>query len=326
MRTLKKILVGALLIVLLSLPLVVYAKAQAITDWWQLRGYTPPVTVAQLATQDAMTPYARHIFYVNRPKLTGNVTIFRQECSENEQTIVLGCYHPDQQGIDVYSVNDPRLNGVQQVTAAHEMLHAAYDRLSSHDKKYVDGLLEDYYQHDLTDQRIIDTMKAYQQTEPGQVVNEMNSVFGTEIPNLPSALETYYQKYFVNRQIVAGYAQSYQAQFTDLTNQISGYDQQLASLKQQINSEEQSLSSQLSQVNADRAKLDSQKSSGDITSYNAGVDSFNSEVDAYNNGVQKLKNDIADYNALVGTRNSIASELQGLQSEIDTRLTTQSSK
>ena len=35
----------------------------------------------------------------------------------------------------IYNVNDERLNGLKEVTAAHEMLHAAYERLPESDKK-----------------------------------------------------------------------------------------------------------------------------------------------------------------------------------------------
>ena len=35
---------------------------------------------------------------------------------ESEKTIILGCYHSDQEGIFVYNVTDPRLSGVEQVT------------------------------------------------------------------------------------------------------------------------------------------------------------------------------------------------------------------
>ena len=323
MRNIKKIIPVLGLVALLALPFVVYAKAQAITDWWQLRGYTPPVAVSSLATEDTMTPYAKHVFYVNHPQITSSVVAFRQECSENEQTIVLGCYHPNQDGIDIYAVQDSRLHGVQEVTAAHEMLHAAYDRLSTKDKNYIDGLLENYYKNDLHDQRIITTINAYKKTEPGQVVNEMHSIFGTEIANLPPALETYYAKYFSNRAAITTLAANYQGAFTSLQSQIDSYDRQLATLKQQITDEEQSLQSQLSQLNADRSQLDAEKSSGQTGQYNAGVPAFNAEVDAYNAGITKLQSDIASYNSQVGTRNSIAKELSGLQGEIDTRLTTQ---
>lgn len=326
MSPIKKTLTLTATLLLMAAPFVVFLKAQAITDWWELRNYTAPAAVASLATQDTMTPYSRRVFYVNHPQLVSNVAVFRQDCTTAEQTIVLGCYRSNQAGIFVYNVSDSRLNGVQQVTSAHEMLHAAYDRLSSKEKNYIDGLLQNYYQNDLKDQRLIDTINSYRQTEPNDVVNEMHSVFGTEAPNLPPPLENYYKKYFANRGAVVAFAQNYEGEFASRKNQIETYDQQLTQMKQDIGSLQAALSAQSGQIDADRAKLDAQRSAGQIEAYNAGVASFNAEVDAYNAGVHRLQSEIASYNALVEQRNSIASALASLDQAIDTRLSTQSSQ
>ena len=308
---------------ILALPVVIWVNHQALLDWWKLRGYNPPPSVVKLSQEDGLTDTARHIFYVNHPLLADSAAAFNQECPQSEQTIVLGCYHSGQNGIAIYNVKDARLGGVQEVTAAHEMLHAAYDRLSSKDKNYIDGLLTDYYAHDLHDQRILNTMNLYKKTEPHDVVDEMHSVFGTEIANLPAPLENYYQRYFTNRSAVANFAAGYQAEFSSRINQINDDDQRLAAMKKQIQAEEQNLQVQQSQLDADRSRLDSLRSSGQIDAFNAAVPGFNVKVAAYNQGVNKLQRDIAAYNQLVNDRNAIASDLRGLQGAIDTRLTTQ---
>jgi chromosome segregation ATPase len=206
------------------------------------------------------------------------------------------------------------------------MLHAAYDRLSKKDRNYVDGLLQDYYNNQLHDQRIIDTMNLYKQTEPNDVVNEMHSVFGTEIANLPAPLEQYYSRYFSNRQAVATFAANYQSEFTTREAKINADKAQLDQLKASINAEESQLQSQYDKINSDRARLDSLRSSGQITQYNASVNSFNAEVDSYNSSVQGLRADISQYNQLVQDYNAIASELNGLEKALDTRLPTQASQ
>jgi len=310
----------------LAVPFVVWWQWHALYDWYRLRGYTPPPGISTLANQDTMTAYGKHLFYVNHPQLLGDVATFRQDCPESEQTIVLGCYHPNEDGIYVYNVQDAQLQGVQQVTAAHEMLHGAYDRLSAKDRNYIDGLLNDFYNNDEHDQRIIDEINLYKKTEPNSVTNEMHSVFGTEVSNLPAPLEAYYQKYFSNRGAVTAFADGYQGEFTSRTNQINADDAQLASLKSQISTQEQSLTNQLNQINSDKARLDSLRNSGQIDAYNSGVTSFNNEVDVYNSGVDKLHGDIDSYNSLVNSRNAIAGELRSLDSAIDTRLTTQSAQ
>jgi uncharacterized protein YukE len=323
MRALKKAIQYLLLLALLSFPVVVYFKAQALTDWWQLRGYSPPATVVSLASQDTMSSYARHVFYVNQPDIESSTTQFRADCTQSEKTIVLGCYHSNQAGIFIFNVQDPRLSGVQQVTAAHEMLHAVYDRLSKKDRDYVDSLLMDYYNNQLHDQRILDTINLYKQTEPNDVVNEMHSVFGTEIASLPSPLEQYYARYFTNRAVVAGFASTYQNEFTSREAKITADKAQLDQLKATIIAEESQLRDQSSKINSDRTRLESLRSSGQIAEYNASVNSFNAEVDAYNSSVQTLRANISQYNQLVEEYNAIASELTGLEKALDTRVQTQ---
>lgn len=287
-----------------------WLQRNAIYDWFRLRSYQPDSQVTQLATDTTMTSYAKHLFYVNRPVIEDKSS-FNQNCPNNggEQTIILGCYHSHETGIFLYSVTDPKLTGVEQVTAAHEDLHAIYERLSTKDRNYVNGLLRDYYQHDLKDQRLLDTISAYKKSEPNDVINEMHSVFGTEIANLPPALEAYYQKYFTNRQQIVKYAQQYQSTFTNnqtratqLLNQIKSLEQQINDLKTQIDRSEANL-------NAQSQSLESQRPN--VTN----VQAFNSQVDAYNAAVQKYKKQIVTYNQLIDQHNQLVTEYQAITVE-----------
>ncbi len=117
------------LVFVAALAAILYNK-QGLQDYYNLHNYQPPARMSEIATQDTFTDYGRKVFYVNYPSLSDKA-VFAQPCpsSTREQTIILGCYHGPQAGIFLLNVTDPRLNGVQQVTAAHEMLHAAYDRL-----------------------------------------------------------------------------------------------------------------------------------------------------------------------------------------------------
>jgi hypothetical protein len=280
-----------------------------ILDWWKLRHYQAPAAISTLAAQDTMTGYGRKIFYVNQPVIDDK-SAFTKACPHNggEQTIVLGCYHGGQSGIFLLNVDDPRLNGVLQVTAAHEMLHGAYERLSSAERKRVDAMLVDYYNNGLHDQRIVKTIAAYKKSEPNDIVSEMHSVFGTEIAGLPSQLEAYYKRYFTDRSQIASYAAQYQAQFTDREAIVAGYDSQLAYLKTQITSAESDLQSKQAAINTMQSKLTSQKNSGDINGYNAGVPVYNNLVNAYNAEIQTIKDLIRHYNQLVAERNAVALE------------------
>lgn len=305
------------LVALLVFGSVATTERQNLYDWWALRNYQPPASIVQLANETTMDAYARKVFYVNHPAIDDKTT-FNKQCPDNggEKTVVLGCYHPNQKGIFLLQVSDKRLNGVEEVTAAHETLHAIYDRLSSRERNYVDGLLMNYYQHDLHDPRILATIAAYKQSEPHDWVNEMHSVFGTEVAQLPAPLEQYYKQYFTNRQKIAAYAAQYEAAFTSRKAQVTKDDTTLASMRATITGDEAMLTEQNKTITNDQARLEQLKNNGDYNTFNAGISSFNSEVDNYNALVGTTRNLITQYNQLVVARNAIAIEENQLIQEL----------
>ncbi|MDB5184582.1 MAG: hypothetical protein JWN38_390 [Candidatus Saccharibacteria bacterium] len=313
----------AILVIWFAILGIALSQRRQILDYLALRGYSAPSAIATLATQDGMTENARHVFYVNKPTIESKIT-FGKKCPAGmaEKTIVLGCYHSNQAGIVLLSVDDPRLNGVVQVTAAHEMLHAEYDRLSTNDRNYVDGLLLDYYKNKLTNQRIKDTIDGYRKSEPNDVVNEMHSIFGTEVANLPPALETYYQRYFTDRSKVTGFAAQYETEFSSRQDAIKQDDAQLAALKKQIDNLEKSLSTQQAEISQQRSTLDAERSSGNITAYNAGVPGYNQQVNTYNAGVHQVQALVDQYNQIVVARNAVAAEITTLSNALSSQATT----
>lgn len=318
---------GSLVVSLIVLVLLAVAalNRQAIYDWSRLRNYQAPTEIAKLADETAMTDKSRNIFYVNHPQVAAKET-FNQSCPNNggEQTIVLGCYRPPQQGIYVFKVTDAQLTGVEQVTAAHEMLHAAYDRLSSKEKEHINMLLNDY-SNQTQDQRLKDVINSYRKTEPNDVVNEMHSIFGTEVATLPAELEEYYKQYFTDRQKVVAFAAQYQGAFTSRRNQITQYDAQLLGLKKDIDAKRAELDVQASKLQGLRVQLDALRGS-DTTAYNAQVDSFNAQVATYNQLRSQTQSLISQYNSTVEKRNAIALEEQNLAQALDSRLQSQSTQ
>jgi hypothetical protein len=267
-----------------------------------------------------MNSYTRHLFYLNRPQFPASVVSFRKNCPENENTIVLGCYHPGQNGIFIYNVQDPTLAGVKQVTAAHEVLHAVYERLSSKERAMLDAELENFYRHGLHNQRVITEVKIYQQTEPGDVMDEMSCTFGTELASLPVPLETYYSHYFKNRSAIVAYEQKYEGEFTSRQAAINHDDALLADLKSSINANTAELSSKRADIDSLQSALLAERNNNPQL-YNARVPAYNQLVVDYNAEVDSTRNLIAQYNQLVATRNQVAGQLTTLDKALDTRLT-----
>lgn len=305
---------------------VIWSHRDAIGDWVALRSYSPPANIVSLADQTTMTPLAKHYLYINHPLLADR-DVFNKHCTnDTEQSVVLGCFTGNRNGIYVYNVTDPELNGVQQITTAHEMLHQAYDRLSARERHRVNQLLEDYYKTSLTDESVKSQIEEYKKSEPDALDNEMHSLFGTEVANLPAELENYYRQYFTDRSKVVGLYTQYQAAFTTRKAQIAEYDAQLASQKPEIEQLQSSLKEQSARIDAMQAELNQKRSAGDVSGYNALVAQYNTAISTYNSGVNRLKSMISDYNAIVEARNAIADQELHLQQSLSSKSVTGSTQ
>jgi hypothetical protein len=311
----------AVAIILILAAFGVWQKKYDIYDFVRLRNYNPPAAVVQLAKDTTMTSKAKNIFYANHPQISDRQTFAKQCLTSNNQeaTIVLGCY--DRTGIYIFKVTDVQLNGVEQVTAAHEMLHAAYDRLSSSERKKIDSLVMAQFAN-LNDPRISQLAKSYEKQKPGSVPNEMHSIIATEVKEIDSELENYYMRYFTNRQKIVEFASSYQKKFEDLKALVEKIDGDLALRKSEIDNKEQQLKLLQSDLQSEKAQMDKLFVSGQNRAYNNLVEDYNNKVSQYNQGVEDVKQIIEEYNRLVWQRNEYALRQQVLAKNIDSRLTT----
>lgn len=285
-------------------------------DWWRLRGYTPPADIVRLATNTTMNNDTRRLFYVYHPELEAKQD-FNEDCRDSEQTIVLGCYIP-QQGIYMFKVDDKRLQGIIEVTAAHELLHAAYDRLSAQERRRVDGMTSRAFAG-LTDRRIKDTVEAYRQKDPSIVANELHSILATEVPQLPADLEAYYKRYFDDRQKIVAYSQAYENEFTSRQNLAAQYLGRIEALKKQIDVRNKQLAATAASLNERYNNLVAERNTADPASYNRQVDQYNAAVTDYNSEVRATGRLIDEYNALIQKYNALALEQNTLLKAIDSR-------
>lgn len=314
------------LLVSLALLLVVglgWFFRQDLSDWWRLRDYDPSSQIVALADQTTMTTDGRRIFYTTHPDIADKDT-FNAHCRDgaaSEYSIVLGCYISTGKlygNMYLYDINDPRLSGVMQVTAAHEMLHAAYDRLDDKERQRIDALLQETYQN-LPDGRVKQTIAQYEASDPASVPNELHSIIGTELGNLPPELETYYSRYFTNRAAIVRFSEQYEAEFSRRQDQVTAYDRQLTEQKAIIEANQKDIDRQRVVLDQQRAQLDAYESAGNAAAFNVLVSNYNQGVARYNELVTTTRDQIEAYNSLVETRNNLALEVQQLTKAIDSR-------
>lgn len=296
----------------------VVLKRQAIIDWWKLRDYTPSADVAALADDTSMNSEGRKIFYVSNPQVLEKAP-FHDKCSQSETVVVLGCYVGGT-GIYVLNVTDDRLAGIEQVTAAHEMLHAAYDRLSLDEKQKINNQLQAFYAS-LNNKPITEKVELYKKNK-ADISNELHSILGTEVIDLSPELETYYARYFTNRRKIVGYATAYQGAFTQRQERYKQGVEELNKLISEIKGKNAELEAEGKAILAEQQRLSDLRQNNQIQEYNAGVDPYNNRIRAYNRSVKAYNDLVAQAKAKEAEVKQAADEAQQLYRAIDSSLST----
>ena len=139
-----RVLASILAVVLLAASVLLFYYRQAIVDQITVWRFTPTTELVSFADRAGLNDLGKFYLYASQTQISDK-SAFNTACGklQNERTVVLGCYVGTDRRIYIYNVTDTQLDGVRETTAAHEMLHAAYDRLSESDKDRVDALLKD---------------------------------------------------------------------------------------------------------------------------------------------------------------------------------------
>jgi hypothetical protein len=206
-----------------------------------------------------------------------------------------------------------QLDGIHEVTAAHEMLHAVYARMSDADKKEVNTLLEREYTLLSKDPAFTERMALYARTEPGERDNELHSIIGTEVASISPELEAHYAKYFVNRAAVVGLHDQYSSVFTRLKAESVKLSDQMSQLTVDIKSRSSAYDIASQQLNADIAAFNQRASGGGIQSQQQ----FDSERRALVARVAKMSAERSAINALVNQFNQLVSQYNAIATQTD---------
>jgi hypothetical protein len=244
---------------------------------------SPASEVAAFADRTTMTALARDIFYRARPELQSRAR-FTSSCPAQEKRQILGCYIGGR--IFILLIDRPELAEVMDVTAAHEMLHAAYDDLGSDERKRVDGWTTHFYEG--TGSRDPELKQLVEKYPESQRTNELHSLLGTQVAALSPELERYYARYFTDRAAVVQEHAGSDAVFTGIERQHAELLKQINSLVDQIH--------ELAAQQADQA-AEAQRLGAQITDLRA-------------------QGRVAESNALVAKQNAAAQRATDLEKNI----------
>ncbi len=264
-------------LILLLAAVYIFINRQYVLDQYNVWTFEPTAQIAAINQKASLNQKGEFLFYATKPELLER-DAFNDACRSVslERTAILGCYSANR--IYLFNIDDQRLDGIKEVTAAHEMLHAAYQRLPESEKTRVNELLQSQDLGEDTD-RINELMAEYAKTEPGEELNELHSMIGSEVDSLSPELERYYKQYFMDRSSLVVMSDSYQTVFDELK---SRQDTLVAEL-------------------------------------NALADSVDRETTSYRRNLQVLENDIKEFNAVASSGSLSRQQYETRRQDLETR-------
>ena len=308
------------LVLVLAGAVWVVLNRQFVIDQLTVWNYKPSSDIAAIAFRASLNERGTFYLYASRPQINDRDT-FNSRCHQLvEKAAVLGCYANRE--ISIFNVTDQRLDGIREVTAAHEMLHAAYDRLTTSDAAQVNGWLEQQIAR-ISDPKLKERLALYDQTEPGERLNELHSIIGTEIATISPELETYYARYFSNRSKVVTLANQYEAVFGQLEDRQKTLISEMNALADQIDSDSKWYETNLTSLQADIADFNRRATAGDFASQAAFV-AERSQIMARQSTLQSrrlaINAAIDNYSQKKAELDSLTTTAEGLQRSINSKL------
>ena len=327
------------------LTLWIGSNQDTLLDWLNIKPQASSPDIERLATATAMTRSAQRLFYRQDPTIEPRRE-FLNTCSKVPvKGVMMGCY--SRRGsvgkIAIQVVTEPRLQGMMEVTAAHEMLHAAYDKFSQFERDRLTPLLESAVTR-VKDERLLKVLNQYKADDRERYINELHSHLGTEISNLGEPeLEKHYEKYFTNRQKTVSFAvkagstlrvideraEKLKPEIDRLEVDLKARRLELDNTGSQSKLSSQRLEEQSSALNRVRESAENGLANGDSSTgliaefenqrsrFNDAVEVHNAQVrerqvqiDSYNNIVVDYKKKVDEYNKLGRDERSLFDSLR----------------
>ena len=214
-----------------------------IFDWYKGLSYAPSAEVAQIEDDLELTTTGRRIFAATHPVVEGS-SEFNEHCKSHDAEVsLLGCYTDGQ--IYIYEVTLEELGSAKTVTAAHELLHANWERMGTREREEVSGWLQQLY--DDKREWFDEELEIYAEEN---YLEEIYARAGTKLADLPGELETHYAKIFQNRAQIVRFYDEYEAPFLTLQTELADLAQTIKTTNAEIDAERTTYQRSLKQLEA----------------------------------------------------------------------------
>lgn len=293
---------------------------QRLVDQVAVWNFSPSSELEGYVERSTMTPLGEFLFYASSPVVQSKAA-FDAVCSNDEEGVgTLGCYLPSTGAIHLYDITDDRLAGMEEVIAAHEMLHAAWARMGVDEAAAIAPLLEEQAAALQADPRFAERMEFYARSEPGERLNELHSILGTEVAELDPRLELHYADLFADRQALVALHTASNQVFVDIERQADELVAQLDALAAGIETDYASYTAGYDRLEADVGSFNARAQSNDFDSqrqFDREYDELvtrQSDLDALYESISARD---AAYTALVAQLDALNADVAELNSSVN---------
>ena len=213
-------------------------------DWYRGINYRPTAEMAAIRENLDLTGRGEFLFNAAQPELN-EASEFNTNCRKDKSEIaVLGCYRDGY--IYIYNIVDDRLNGIRELTAAHELLHAVWTRMSNDEKKDLGTTLLQVYEDNT--ETLEEDIATYEEKDR---LEEIFVRAGTEVKSLPDNLEKMYAEIFENQDKIVDFYNNYIAVFRAMKLEMAELTSEMEILMDEINIKTEEYEKQFDQLEAD---------------------------------------------------------------------------
>lgn len=305
--TVKKVAARLLTILVLLAILVggtlAYLHRQQINDHFAAQRFVATSEIVQLTKSLQLTEAGHRVFWASEPTLDASQN-FNSQCAQvthSEDGHILGCYTGGR--IHLFKVKDERLQGIVEVTAAHELLHASFSRLGDSERasfvRKLNGLYEELAPND---PELEQRMSVYSNLSTTAFANELHSVLGTEHRDLPDWLEQHYALWFDDREVILDFFDGYHLVFNELKQRASELEVAMTALRTDVELRSATYDENVSAFNAEWtafiARNEAFEFSSDPDEFYRLRDDFYERRDALGEEMRGLNADIERYEAM----------------------------
>ena len=301
--------------------LVAFAMTQidytAISDNLTAIGYELSPEMQALVNDLQLTKEGERILMATRPELQ-EAEDFNQNCVNlDSSSSILGCYSNNR--IFIYNISRNELKGIRQVTLAHELLHAVWQRMSRTDQESLEASLKGIYD---SNAEVHEHLEMYGDND---LYDELHSTIGSQLAadEMPENLQQHYAKIFSNQKVLADFYNGYYSVFRETNERIKTLDADIKTHRTTLREMETNYSLQNAQLTNDINDFNSRARNGGfatLTEFYNEREQLLARKAAQQEEYQNILNYTNEANALINEYNTLVVRKNDLYKSMDSNV------